>query len=229
MQRMLDHVGLDVALRQCGLPLPGSNRGYSPIQLVTQFLLNIWCGGNRFEHAEVVRHDTVLQRLFGFARMANFKALIRFFNKFNQATNAQVFGRLYRWLFDQIQVDRLTLDLDSTVMTRYGTQAGAAKGYNPRRRGRLSHHPLMAFVADLRLIANCWLRPGNTASSSAPRRPAPRRRWCCRSRPAAAWPATSAPRPCCGRGSRPGASTGPASLPRSNAPTRSPAGPGSSG
>ena len=100
MQRMLDYVGLDVALRQCGLPLPGSNRGYSPIQLVTQFLLNIWCGGNRFEHAELVRHDTVLQRLFGFARMANFKALIRFFNKFNQATNAQVFGRLYRWLFD---------------------------------------------------------------------------------------------------------------------------------
>ena len=164
MQRMLEHVGLEAALRQCGLPLPGSNRGYSPIQLVTQFLLNIWCGGNRFEHAEAVRHDTVLQRLFGFARMANFKALIRFFNKFNQATNAQVFGRLYRWLFDQLQVYRLTLDLDSTVMTRYGAQAGAAKGYNPRRRGRLSHHPLMAFVADLRLIANCWLRPGNTAS-----------------------------------------------------------------
>ena len=155
MQRMLEHVGLEAALRQCGLPLPGSNRGYSPIQLVTQFLLNIWCGGNRFEHAEAVRHDTVLQRLFGFARMANFKALIRFFNKFNQATNAQVFGRLYRWLFDQLQVYRLTLDLDSTVMTRYGAQAGAAKGYNPRRRGRLSHHPLMAFVADLRLIANC--------------------------------------------------------------------------
>jgi hypothetical protein len=50
-------------------------------------------------------------------------------------------------------------------MTRYGGQIGAAKGYNPRQRGRLSHHPLMAFVADLRLIANCWLRPGNTGSS----------------------------------------------------------------
>ncbi len=51
MQRMLEQVGLEAALMQRGLPLPGSNRGYSPNQLVTQFLLNIWCGGNRFEHA----------------------------------------------------------------------------------------------------------------------------------------------------------------------------------
>jgi hypothetical protein len=107
MQRMLEHMGFEAALGQCGLPLPGSNRGYSPHQLITQFLLNIWCGGSRFEHAEVIRQDRVLQRLFGFARMANFKALIRFFNKFSQATNEAVFGRLYRWLFDQIQVQRV--------------------------------------------------------------------------------------------------------------------------
>ena len=41
MKRMLEHLGFEGALRQCGLPLPGSNRGYSPIQLVTQFLLNV--------------------------------------------------------------------------------------------------------------------------------------------------------------------------------------------
>ena len=51
-------------------------------------------------------------------------------------------------------------------MTRYGTQEGAAKGYNPSKRGRASHHPLTAFVADTRMIANCWLRPGSAASTS---------------------------------------------------------------
>lgn len=39
---------------------------------------------------------------------------------------------------------------------------GAAKGYNPKNHGRASHHPLLAFVADWRLVANFWLRPGNT-------------------------------------------------------------------
>ena len=41
---------------------------------------------------------------------------------------------------------------------------GAAKGYNLKNHGRVSHHPLLAFVADWRLVANFWLRPGNTNS-----------------------------------------------------------------
>lgn len=165
MKRMLEHIGFEQALDRAGLPQPGSNRGYAPAQLVQQFLLNIWCGGNRFEHGEAVRHDRVLQCLFGFARMANFKAVIRFFGKFNQGRNDSVFASLYRWLFDLIHMQRVTMDLDSTVMTRYGVQQGAAKGYNPRKPGRFSHHPLMAFIADVRLIANCWLRPGNASSA----------------------------------------------------------------
>jgi len=41
----------------------------------------------------------------------------------------------------------LLLILDSTVVQRYGyQQAGAERGYNPTRRGRPSHHPLLAFT-----------------------------------------------------------------------------------
>ena len=101
------------------------------------------CGANRFEHGEVTRHDPVLKRLFGFKRMANFKAIMRL----TQATNEST--------MDQLSINGITLDLDSTVMTRYGAQIGAARGYNPAKRGRASHHPLMAFVADTRMIANC--------------------------------------------------------------------------
>ena len=166
LKRMLDHLGFDQALRACGLPQPGSNRGYKPEQLIVQFMLSIWCGANRFEHGEVTRHDPVLKRLFGFQKMANFKAVMRLFAKFSHAINTQVIGDLYRWLFDQVSMDRITLDLDSTVMTRHGQQEGAVRGYNPRYRGRASHHPLMAFVADIRLIVNCWLRPGNSHSAN---------------------------------------------------------------
>ena len=166
MKRMLDHLGLETALAAAGLPQPGSNRGYRPAQLITQFMLSVWCGANRFEHGEVTRHDPVLKRLFGFKRMANFKAIMRLFNKFTQATNESTMDALYRWMFGQLSINGITLDLDSTVMTRYGAQIGAARGYNPAKRGRASHHPLMAFVADTRMIANCWLRPGNSSSAN---------------------------------------------------------------
>ncbi|MDD3250468.1 MAG: transposase, partial [Smithellaceae bacterium] len=58
------------------------------------------------------------------------------------------------------------LDFDSTVVTRNGQQQGACRGYNPARPGRASHHPLLAFIADFRLIANFWLRPGNVHSAN---------------------------------------------------------------
>ena len=64
-------------------------------------------------------------------------------------------------------IDNITIDLDSTVITRYGKQEGSAKGYNPQKKGRNSHHPLMAFISQTRMIANAWLRPGNTADSSS--------------------------------------------------------------
>jgi hypothetical protein len=66
LKRMLDQLGFTAALQNSGLPQPLSNRGYDPAQLMTQFMLSVWCGANRFEHGEVTRHDPVIGELFGF-------------------------------------------------------------------------------------------------------------------------------------------------------------------
>jgi hypothetical protein len=58
--------------KAAGLPQPASNRGYRPEQLMTQFMLSVWCGANRFEQGEPTRHNPVLKQVFGFERMANF-------------------------------------------------------------------------------------------------------------------------------------------------------------
>lgn len=167
MKRLLNVTGIKEKLNNMdSLPEQGSNRGYKPLQLIFSFWLSIWCGGNRYMHLEVLREDKVLQRIFGWRRMAGYKAYQRYFNKFTQAINQRVFDELYGWFFECLQFDRYTLDFDSTIMTRYGQQQGAKKGYNPKKPGRNSHHPLLAFVADCRMIANFWLRPGNTTSSS---------------------------------------------------------------
>ena len=43
-------------------------------------------------------------------------------------------------------------------------QQGAARGYNPRRPGRLSHHPLLAVLAEANFVLHAWLRSGNTGA-----------------------------------------------------------------
>lgn len=47
--------------------------------------------------------------------------------------------------------DTLILDWDSTVQSKYGNQQGAEIGYNPRKPGRRSFHPLLAVAAGTRM------------------------------------------------------------------------------
>ena len=164
--KMLDRCHFDEQLVKSGIPSQGSNRGYNPVQIILGLFAGVWCGASRFGHLDIVRYDTALCNLLGWNRGAGHRAYQRYLNKFSQATNQRVFSELFSWFFSELVFDNYTLDFDSTVMVREGSQEGAAKGYNPKRPGRPSHHPLLAFVSDVRMIANYWLRPGNTSAST---------------------------------------------------------------
>lgn len=166
MKKMLDKMDFDGIIKELSLPEPGSYRGYSANQLVKQFITSIWCGANKFEHTEVTRQDEVVRQFWGFERMAGHKSFQRFFAKFDHSKNQQIFTPLYQWFFNKLQFDNFTLDVDSTIHTRYGSQEGAKKGYNPKKPGRLSHHPLMAFIADCKMVANFWQRSGDSYTSN---------------------------------------------------------------
>jgi hypothetical protein len=65
-----------------------------------------------------------------------------------------------------LKFDNFTLDIDSSVITRYGNQQGSKKGYNKYKPGRKSQHPLLAFVADIEMVANFWLRSGDAHTAN---------------------------------------------------------------
>jgi hypothetical protein len=167
MKRFIDQTGIRDFLRTISLPTPESNRGYDPRHILESFWLGIWTGASRYIHCDWLRYDKALHSIFGWDQMPSQSTYSRFFGKFSQQRNTEVFPALQHWFFDQLNVDNITVDFDSTVITRYGDQQGSAKGYNPNKRGRNSHHPLMAFVSQTRMVANAWLRPGNTADSSS--------------------------------------------------------------
>jgi hypothetical protein len=56
----------------------------------------------------------------------------------------------------------LLIDGDSTVQTVYGSQEGAAVGYNPHKLGAASYHPLLLFHSKTKEILLGKLRPGDT-------------------------------------------------------------------
>ena len=116
--------------------------------------------------ASYIQRLLALRKIFGWKAVPSQDAYKRFFNKFNQATNARVNQHFYSWMLSNIQFNHFTLDFDSSIITRYGHQDGAKRGYNPNKRGRVSHHPLIAFVNDVRLVANMWLRSGDSSSAN---------------------------------------------------------------
>jgi hypothetical protein len=150
-------------LKEVDLPQPGSNAGFDPLVIIQGFWLSIFTGASRYIHADWLRYDETLQQIFQLKRLPSQSTYSRFFHKFSWERNNAVFPTLQQRFLRQIDVGPLTIDLDSTVITRYGEQEGAKSGYNPNKRGRASHHPLIAFISQTRMVANAWMRPGNTA------------------------------------------------------------------
>lgn len=167
LKQMLQKIGFrEIVDGNVDLPKANSNRGYKSSTILEGFITSIWCGANRFLHTEVTRHDAVLGKIFDWKRTPGQDTYKRFFSKFDQSKNQKVSDYFYSWIFDNFKFDNFTLDIDSSVMTRYGTKEGSKKGYNPAKKGRASHHPLIAFIADVKLVANMWLRSGDTSSSN---------------------------------------------------------------
>jgi len=168
LKQMLDKMRFSDIVRKCEhLPTSGSNRGYCPEVILETFIASIWCGATRFMHTELTRLDPALARIFGWKSVPAQDAYKRYFSKFEQVTNLEVSQYFYSWLFDHYHFDHFTLDIDSSILTRYGNQVeGAKKGYNPKKKGRNAHHPLIAFVSDVNLVANMWLRSGDTSSAN---------------------------------------------------------------
>lgn len=63
-------------------------------------------------------------------------------------------------------LEKLTIDMDSTVSIAYGNQEGATKGFNHVKKGAKSYHPLLAFVTEYKLTMHTWFRPGNSYTSN---------------------------------------------------------------
>lgn len=166
LKRFLDRTGIIDFMDSLNLSQPGSNAGYSNADMFTSFFVSIWLGASRFAHTSVLQHDSVLQKIFGLQRAPSNDTYRRFFQKFDFETGSNFFFDVYRWMFSQLNFDNFTLDVDSSVWTRYGKQEGAKRGYNAKKRGRPSHHPIIAFVAEMKMVANFWLRPGNTGSAN---------------------------------------------------------------
>jgi hypothetical protein len=158
-------IGLEQALREA-LPFRlTSPNATDPVEVVLAFMASVLTGSRRLSHVERLRWDLAVHKILGVKRFVADSTLARFFQRFTAGKVSEVFESLMRWQMKLIPLDGDTLDLDSSIMERYGKQEGALLGYNPKKHRRPSHHPLIATLGRRPWVVHAWLRSGNTTSA----------------------------------------------------------------
>ena len=133
------------------LRYPRRNQDYSLPQMVLALIYPIMLGLDRLETAALLRANGTFQYLTGLPSYPDPQSLRRFLLQAPPDFREQLHG-FNDWLLQQFihrpeHRSRLILDLDSTVVTVFGRQEGAAVGYNPRYRGKRSYDPLLCLEA----------------------------------------------------------------------------------
>jgi len=146
--------------------LPTSNNHLLPIEKALAFMHGLLCDARKLTHVAYLRRDPLVPELLGITRVASQSVLTRFFQEFTSAgANLRCFRPLWQWGLDRLpsQKEGYTLDLDSTrLLHEDGHQEGVAVGYT-KQGLKPCLHPLLAVLAEVRLVAQLWLRPGNTS------------------------------------------------------------------
>jgi hypothetical protein len=146
------------------------NNRYSNAEEILSLLYPIILGLGRIEMTSLLKQNGVFQYLTGLPSYPNPTTLRRFL--FRMAPEAlpklrRLHDKLSGQMISRPQLPvKVVLDLDSTVLTLYGQQEGAKVGYNPKKKGRPSYHPLLCFDGITKDFMYAELRPGNVHTSA---------------------------------------------------------------
>ena len=131
LKKMMDGMGVFQAIQSSQLPMPGSNLGYAPAQLLEQMMVSIWCGANRFVHSDITRLDKTLARLFGWSRVAEHKSIMRLFQRFDQSKATELQRNYFNWLFEKLNLNRIRPNGKSRMIVHFKTVLSCFTAFNP--------------------------------------------------------------------------------------------------
>jgi hypothetical protein len=161
IEKVLDNVNPDVYRDGTG-----GKKGVG--KKVMSLIHGLVCGLERPSDTEVLKRDKVFHTVIGQADYPGQSTFSRFLKSFS-VKGAKEIGKQNSRMLLRVRNHfsgwfKLTLDFDSHVRTVYGNQQRAKVGYNPKKPGRKSYHPLFCFIGETRDFLLGKFRAGNTHS-----------------------------------------------------------------
>src|ERR671919_56937 len=141
---------------------------YGGARLALLLLALPYVGARRPEHLKYLVGDPLVRRFAGRARVPTARTVSNWLRRFTQETLRPLIRLNQELVLDtlaRLNIPRLTLDVDGTVVRTGATVAWAFRGFNPHHRKDRSYYPLLAHVAQTGHILRVKNRPGNVHDS----------------------------------------------------------------
>jgi len=145
---------------------PTSPNALAPRDIALSFLAGVIAGADKLTRVAHLRSDPLLPEVLQVKRVPSQSTLSRFFGEFSQGSNQRCFGRFYRWTLEQLhsRPEGYTLNVDTTgLIHEDGHQEGVRAGYT-KQGVKPCLHPILAVLAEAKVVAGFWLRAGNSAT-----------------------------------------------------------------
>ncbi|MGE5445715.1 MAG: IS1380 family transposase, partial [Ignavibacteriales bacterium] len=167
LRKFLIRLGVKEGL-ESAIPIQ-KRKGKFPVgEMMVSLLYAVILDLKRQSDTLMLRLDKVFQKIAGLDDYPVQSTISRFLKRFRVDT-AKGIANLNHSLLMKARRDfegwyKITLDLDSHVRTAYGHQQRASVGYNPKKPGRPSFHPLFCFIGETRDFLHGIFRTGKAHS-----------------------------------------------------------------
>ena len=159
-------VGLSELLARHLVIVKASHATFTMHESLAAFVLATVLGHSRIFHLTGVENDPLLCLKTGWDKLPDYTTFNYDLHRFTNGEQVASLRPVLAALAGRIMEASCILDFDSTVETLYGSQQGAAVGYNAAKHGRKSYHPLLVFDGLSQTMLNGILRPGSAVSAT---------------------------------------------------------------
>jgi len=165
----VNHLGLFKQLDRIFSTVKNNATKLLNIQIFSAIIFASLCGVNRLSKIAKFTKDPLVRKLLGLSKGLDDSNIKTRLSKLGQNGANTLLEKSLRFAESWVKkcgLSRITIDCDFTEQTVFGHQEGAAKGYNPKNKGKLSYHPLICFVSEMKIVLNTWFRTGSAYTSN---------------------------------------------------------------
>lgn len=167
-QRLFEHLRLKERLRGCF-----GHLGVSPIfghaNIALLLIVHMLLGFRELRHLRYYKNDPLACRLLGLKHLPDVATVSRALSTTDSKSVKDLQALLRGMVLDRVQaleLRRLTLDFDGSVIGTCRCAEGTAVGFNKKKKGQRSYYPLYCTVAQTGQVFDVLHRSGNVHDSN---------------------------------------------------------------